>query len=184
MEVWAGLKYQGKDYSAFYEISNFGHIRNSRTKYVCKTYITHSGYSYICVSLGSKKLRKGFRIHKAVAETFIPNPNNLPMINHKDGIKTNNYAGTPENNFTDGNLEWCDNSYNVRHALKMGLIDTNKYSGENNVFAKLSNKDVAFIREHYIPFHKLYGARPLARRFGVTHHTIISAYNGETWKNI
>lgn len=184
MEIWKDLMFRNINYGKFYEISSYGQIRNSRTKKVCKTYLTKSGYPFICVSLGSRKLRQGFRIHRVVAETFIPNPNNLPQVNHKDGNKQNNYAGTPENNFTDGNLEWVTSNENIQHAYKTGLIDSNKISGENNWCSKLTSKDVQYIREHYIPFHKIYGARALARKFGVNHHTILLAYNKDTWKTL
>lgn len=60
-----------------------------------------------------RKGGKTVKVHRLVAETFIPNPNNLPQINHKDGNKQNNCVK---------NLEWCDNSYNQIHAHKTGLF--------------------------------------------------------------
>ena len=51
-------------------------------------------------------------VHRLVAKTFIINPNNLPQVNHIDGNKLNNAIS---------NLEWCDNSYNQKHAYKLGL---------------------------------------------------------------
>ena len=50
-----------------------------------------------------------YKIHRLVASAFIPNPNNLPLINHKDENPRNNCAY---------NLEWCDNSYNVKYSAK------------------------------------------------------------------
>ena len=55
---------------------------------------------------------KSYRTHRLVACAFIPNTNNLPQVNHKDGDKSNNRVD---------NLEWCDNSHNQRHAIDTGL---------------------------------------------------------------
>ena len=54
-----------------------------------------------------------FHVHRLIAITFIPNPNNLSCVNHKDGNKQNNHVS---------NLEWCTVEYNNKHALKTGLI--------------------------------------------------------------
>ena len=58
---------------------------------------------------GKEKL---FRVHRLVAMAFLPNPNNLPQVNHKDGNKQNNSVD---------NLEWCEQSDNMKHAYKNGL---------------------------------------------------------------
>ena len=56
--------------------------------------------------------RYKFRVHRLVAEAFIPNPDNLPMVNHKDEDKLNNIAS---------NLEWCDNTYNSQYPNDLGV---------------------------------------------------------------
>lgn len=74
--------------------------------------VNDRGYEEVNVTLGSRKLRKCIRVHRAVAELFIPNPQNKPQVNHKDGIKTNNVVN---------NLEWVTQSENIQHGFKNGL---------------------------------------------------------------
>lgn len=68
-------------------------------------YQHNTGYIYI-------QLDKSWKLHRLMAITFIPNPNNYPMINHKDGNKLNNDIS---------NLEWCTNQQNMQHAFDTGL---------------------------------------------------------------
>lgn len=85
---------------------------------------------------GIKASRKMYSIHRLVAEAFIPNPNNLPQINHIDGNKDNNCVE---------NLEWCDNGYNQHHAYETGLKNKAKNSAHCN-FRKLTDQQVGFIK--------------------------------------
>ena len=68
---------------------------------------------YCIVDIYENGARKHKRVHRLVAETFVPNPLNLKQVNHKDGDKKNNNVD---------NLEWCDDKYNMNHALHNGLI--------------------------------------------------------------
>lgn len=84
-------------------------------------------------------------IHRLVAEAYLPNPQNLSQINHKDGNKTNNHIS---------NLEWCDSSYNNRHALLTGLR-TGKKRGvcckiQNKVFDSITNAAKYFNTSRYL----------------------------------
>lgn len=67
------------------------------------------GNGYLFIYLNKNKYPIMKKIHRLVAETFIPNPNNLPCVNHKDEVKSNNNVN---------NLEWCTNSYNVNYGTR------------------------------------------------------------------
>lgn len=169
-EIWKRLIYQGKDYGDFYEVSNYGDIRSSKTRRVRRKNMLHTGYYFVNGSLGSRDIKICFRVHKAVAESFIDNPNNLPIVNHKDGNKLNNHVD---------NLEWCTYSKNMQHAYDNNLKIVTY--GENNYISKLSQEDVEYIRKNYIPRDKDFGTRALGRKFNVHHSTIMSVLKYETW---
>lgn len=107
-EEWRDIE----QFKGEYQISNFGRIRNYRTKKVLKNYISPEGY--ICNSLRHSKEKRTHtvRVHRLIAEAFIPNPNNYSIINHIDGNKQNNNIE---------NLEWCTAQHNIQHSFDNGL---------------------------------------------------------------
>lgn len=166
-EVWKRLIYHGEDYGDWYEVSNIGNIRNSRTHRVRKLNVLQQGYAFVVVSLGSRANQPLFKVHRAVAETFIPNPKNLPVINHIDGNKLNNVVE---------NLEWCTHQENTKHAIQNGLIKPPPRS-YHHPYCKLNKEQVDYIKKVYVPYDKEYGSRALARKFNVMHDVILRAYN-------
>lgn len=91
-----------------YLISNFGRVMNKATSRVLRIRYTRGGYARVNLSKnGQIKTR---RIHRLVGEHFVPNPLNLPEINHINEIKADNRAE---------NLEWCDRSYNVNFGTRI-----------------------------------------------------------------
>lgn len=110
------------------------------------------------------------RLHRIIAETFVPNPNNYPEVNHKDGNKKNNRAD---------NLEWCSRKQNMRHAVKAGLHVLK--SGELSIRAKLKQDDVNYIRSVYTPRHPLFGQSALGRKFGVSSSCVYRIISGDNW---
>ena len=170
--IWKTLIYQGKEYSRF-EISNCGELRNVNTGTIYKKTITKTGYYGVCASLGSRNDKKLFRIHRAVAETFIPNPENKSTVNHKDGNKLNNNID---------NLEWATYSENNKHAFDAGLKKA--ISGENVYNSKLTQEQAEWIRANYISGDKDFGSRALGRKFGMSHSTILSVINNITYISI
>lgn len=170
--LWKTLVYNGETFEKF-EVSSDGEIRNTKTKKAYKTWINHNGYEQVCVSPRSAEKNKVFKIHKAIAETFIPNPEHKPEVNHKDGNKLNNNVI---------NLEWATGSENMIHASKAGLL--NPQRGINNSLAKLTSEDILYIRKNYIPRDSEYGARALGRKFNVHHSTILDVVHNISYANV
>lgn len=90
--------------------------------------------------INSNTKGKMYSIHRLVATAFIPNPLNLPQINHINGNKNNNCVE---------NLEWCDNGFNQRHAITHNLKDRAKMSAHSS-FRKLTEEQIAFIKKLYL----------------------------------
>ena len=155
-------------YEGLYKVDENGNVFSVRNNKLLKRMMFPSGYEYVhlCNGKGKTKL---FRVHRLVAETFIPNPNNLPEVNHKDGDKLNNNVK---------NLEWCTNLENMRHSIETGLRTV---KDENNPSAKLTAKDVENIRKEYIPKSKEFGTVALARKYGVTNVMIGKIIRNECW---
>ena len=119
--------YIGKELTV-YDISEYGDIRNRITNKVLKPYKHKSGYLYI--DIYHKKKRYTMKIHRMVAETYMPvRYKEEEIVNHEDGIKTNNH-------YT--NLKWCTYAYNTRHAYDTGLLKQKK--GTLNHKSKYSRK--------------------------------------------
>ena len=122
-----------KEYEGLYQVSSLGRVkslnyRNSNKEKILKLNLNKSGYLHICLSKNGKV--KAFNVHRLVAQAFIPNPNNYPIINHKDEDKSNNCVN---------NLEWCTYGYNSNYGTCKHRISTTKKEkgmakGKNNPF--------------------------------------------------
>lgn len=111
MEIWkpiAGTK-------GLIEVSNEGRVRSLLRGYprVLKTQTDNKGYHRLRVTIEREKM--SYKVHREVAKAFIPNPDNLPQVNHKDGDKNNNAVD---------NLEWVTNRDNAHHAIESGLWES------------------------------------------------------------
>lgn len=169
-EEWKRLIYNNEDYGDFYLVSNLGRIKNAKTGYIRKnTLDKKNGYYYMCLALGNRDSCKIIKPHRAVAQAFIPNPNNLPDVNHKDGNKTNNNVN---------NLEWCTKQENIIHAYKNGLNPT----GEKSTSSKLTQEDVDFIRGNHVPRDCEFGSAALAKKYEVHPSTISKIVHDKNWK--
>ena len=105
-EIWKDIK----GYEGLYQVSNYGRVksftRNTIRTHILKCNVKKNGYIYITLYNNGYKY---YRLHRLVAETFIPNPNNYPCINHKDENKQNNKID---------NLEWCTWKYNANYGTR------------------------------------------------------------------
>ena len=171
-EIWKTVIYNGEVYDTI-EVSNIGRMRNSKNGRIYKLSLNKTGYYQKTISLGSRTKNKTFYVHKAVAEAFIDNPDNKPIVNHIDGDKLNNNID---------NLEWVTSKENVNHALSNGLMG--RARGEKICFSKLTEEDVRYIRNHYIPYDELYGAKALAKKFNIDTYTVNNVYYRKTWKHV
>lgn len=123
-EIWKDIK----GYEGYYKISNFGRVKRMKRitkfndgrlyKYNEKIVNINKGkIGYFVVDLYKNTKRMTFYIHRLVAEAFIPNPDNLPQVNHRDGNKLNNDID---------NLEWVSAKQNCQHAYDNNLHTNNK----------------------------------------------------------
>lgn len=144
-----------------YIITKEGNIINKKRGNVLKPQL--NGKGYLRVSIG-KQLKF---VHRLVAEKYIPNPNNLPQVNHKDGNKLNNCVD---------NLEWVSNKDNRKHALENRL----HLCGEKCPWSKLNENDVIYILNNYPKMT----IKDLALKFNVNRNTISHIVHNRTWKQL
>lgn len=148
------IKFNEK-YNCF--VSNLGYIiYDQRSHYPTKRQDT----GYFVMRDGNAKTS---RIHRMVADTFIPNPDpeHLTDVNHIDGDKSNNRAD---------NLEWCDRTYNLKHAYDMGLHK--KKVEEESWAAKLTLEQAQYIYDHYETDGYHSNTQELCEQFGITGPTV------------
>ena len=153
----------------YYLVSTSGDVYSIRRKRAMSTFVS-CGYAQVELNVGGVATKH--LVHRLVAETFIPNPENLPQVNHADGNKLNNNVDK---------LEWCTRSENMKHALKYGLAQT---MGSTHPTSKLTEQDVKYIKSFYKKRDSEHGLSALGRRFGVDHKTIWFIVNGVTWRTV
>lgn len=105
LERWKDIE----GYEGLYQISSCGRVKSLKygKERILKPGKNKQGYLFVCLS--NKTIFLKNRIHRLVAQSFIPNPCNLPEVNHKDEVKTNNYVS---------NLEWCTRKYNANYGTR------------------------------------------------------------------
>lgn len=175
----SSMKERWKDiqgYEGLYQISSFGNVRalcvekyrgrfkhRRPEKLLC---LKKHRDGYLVVSL-SKNKQKYFQAHRLVAIAFIKNPENKPFVNHKNGIKNDNFYL---------NLEWCTSSENAIHSVKLGMTIPTK--GEINGMSKLKDSQVKAI---YLSSksHSM-----LSKKYNIARSSIWKIKTGIAWKHI
>ena len=162
-EIWADIAgYEGK-----YQVSSFGSVRSLDYRNTGRAKIMEpqdNGHGYLYIGLRDGTKRRDYRyVHRLVAETFIPNPLNLPTINHLDENKRNNVVA---------NLAWCtiaeNLSYGSRHTKE---IETQRRTHPNRKAVAQYSLDGKLVR--------VYGSqREAERETGIPAPNISSCANG------
>ena len=108
-EIWCPIK----GYEGLYEVSDQGRVRSMKfgKERILKPMRNTCGY--LQVQLWKNGEQKMYLVHRLVAQTFTPNPDNLPEVNHKDEDKDNNSVQ---------NLEWCDRKYNINYGNRNQMV--------------------------------------------------------------
>ncbi len=169
IEIWKDIK----DYEGLYQVSNLGNVKSlAKTRKGTKNkedmilkLCNKDGYKV--VNLWKNKKKKTIKVHRLVAEAFIPNNQNKPYINHINAIRSDN---------TTDNLEWCTQKENIKHAYNIGMMRTKKIKQ----FDKQNN---------YIKTWK--SIREAGETLGISESHIINCYKGQRksaggyiWKNV
>lgn len=153
MEVW-------KDLNEWYEVSNQGKVRNKQTNYILKATPDANGYLRVNIRMARFEKLSTQKIHKLVATLFIPNPLNLPEVNH---------LKEKDNNFAE-NLEWSSHSDNMQHAFET-----------NRCKRVLKEEQVHEVRKLALEGNS-YGK--IARIFNVDNNVIRRVLTGKSWGHI
>lgn len=172
-EKWLPLH----NYEGLYEVSTLGRVRLLGKDFINETgfhvvvkpkfltlVIADTGYYRVFLRDYSGK-RKTVKVHRLVAEHFIPNPENKPEVNHLNAVKTDNSVE---------NLEWCTHQENITHAKKLNLMR----NGERISWSKLTETDIHEIKRLRQCGMKM---KSIANSFNVSVSSIEKIMSGINW---
>jgi len=155
-----------------YEVSNFGFVRGKVLQTINKVCNNGERYPSVYMLPDNEKYRRSFALHRVVAQAFIPNPYNKPMVNHINGNKKD---------YSVSNLEWVTCQENAKHAYATGLNCVPCLKGQDHAMAKLKERDVINILKMYY----LINIEPkvIARAYDVDYSLIHLITTGKNWKD-
>lgn len=167
-EIWKDIV----GLEGFVLVSNLARIkrimhRKNPTNKILSPFVNTCGYHQVSICHKGKYLTPS--LHRTVALAFIPNPENKPEVNHKDGNKKNNQVE---------NLEWCTSKENILESWRMGLSKAR--DGEKHHNSKLTEKEVLEIRA----IGKTMSAKEIGGLYGVNEQAIYKILKRIRWKNI
>jgi hypothetical protein len=182
-EIWKEI-----ENSTYYFISTQGRVKSGEHLKWCVPNNSYStikekilipstnnskGYERIDINY-KDKISKTESVHRLVAKAFIPNPNNLPQVNHIDGIKTHNWVD---------NLEWCSNQYNMLHSLPRRRLNDQwkKISGEKCTFNLHSEEKIRQIPDLIKKGHSY---KEVATILNIPPTLITEIKSGRAWKRL
>lgn len=150
-EVWKDIE----DYEGLYQVSNLGRVKRVESDRVLKKFKYTGGY--LKVTLSKNGVKSNHKIHRLVAQAFIPNPDNKPQVNHIDEDKTNNRVD---------NLEWSTATENANHGTR-----TERMAKTRSIPILATNIKTGEVEEFY-------GARECGRQLGLNQGHITSVLKG------
>lgn len=159
-EIWKPV--YNPTYSNLYWVSSFGRLKSISRNIILRQ---QNSVGYLKIRLCNNGENKTYLSHILIGRTFIPNPLNLPEINHKKGLRRDNRIWE---------LEWSTSSDNIKHAFEIGLSK----KGEDHGISKLTNEQVLEI------FNSKERREELCEKYGVSITTVKSIKLGKTWGQV
>lgn len=171
-EIWRDIE----GFDGMYQVSNLGRVKSlyrttkeiTEEGRILKASIGKRGYWYVALFKDGKNHTK--TVHRLMANAFMPNPDNLPNINHISGIRSDNRLE---------NFEWCTQKQNMHHAFRTGLVNN---TGEMNGMSLLTEGDVVQIK-HTLK-NGYFNLQDIADEYNISLTAIYDIKAGRTWKHV